>query len=1788
MQVIEGRDKQPTVSIDLSQMGGMYANHIRLIGTEAGVGVRSMGNIAAQAGDIQIDSSGKLTFIGDTTATGKIAIQGSDTISNSGQLAAQQALTINTSGQLDNTGLLNSQTDTVLRAADIHNLGQIYGNDIALGTTTLRNDVNNDVENDKAGVIAARNTLQIGAAEVINREHALLQSQGDMSIGGTLNADNQVTGEATSILNASATIDAGGALRLQSAELNNRNDHFSTTEEDDFSSARHVTEYAAWNAPDVWFSADQIRWSDSGNGGIVLVIPDGNRFEKFYKRDYTEIVRKTVVQSSDPARISAGGDLLLSGRVTNDKSQIIAGGKLIGTVDALNNIGATGTGTPIRKMTARQNYYHWVSGSSHTNNYNYDNDGAAYDNVLAPVTIALAIGTITPDATPDSGLPGIPLPPLPDNGFFKLHPQPDHHTLVETDPQFTNYKTFLSSDYLISRLALDPQTIQKRLGDGYYEQKLIADQLGELTGKRQLSTYSNAEAQYQALMEAGVATATAFQLTPGIALTAAQMAALTADIVWLVAQTVTLPDGSSTRVLAPVVYLRQLAAADIAPSGTLMAAADINLNVNGSLANSGTLRAANQLILGATDIHNSGTLHSTGNADTDGVILTAGHDLVSNGHISGNRVGILAGNDVTLASTTASHNGANGLNTGLKQISSIAAGELSIQAGRDVSLVAATIQTSGDASITAGRDLQLDTIKTQQTDKVRYDRDNHLNLSSTQVIGTGIDSGGTLTLAAGQDIHARAADVNAEGALTAIAGRDVKLDTAQQESQIDQAIYTTTSGPLSSASSRSQRNDNSTAQIGSTFSGDRVSILAGRDIDVTGSNVVATKDLTLAAVNDIRISTSQDTSDSRFKSEEKRSGIMSSGASITAGTRQENDAQTSHQVSNNASTLGSTNGHVSISAGKTYTQTGSDVLALTGNIDIDAQAITIQQATDTSASTQDHQFKQTGITVSVTSPVLSAMQSVQQLKQAASKTDNSRMQALAAGAAGLTAYSTYNSLNQASSMGDVVSLNVSVGTSQSESHTEQNSSTARGATVVAGGNLSLRATGGGNASDLTMQGSQIKAGNNITLEADHDITLLAAQNTSAQHSTNSNSSASVGVSVSASGNVGVNASVAGGKGYGDGDDVTQINTQVEAGKQLTLRSGSDTTLRGATTSGQQVTVNVGTNGSGNLHIDSLQDTSTYEGRQQSMGVSVAGGTGTASGAVNVSRSKVDGSYASVNAQSGILAGDGGFTVNVNGNTNLTGAKIASTAQAVTDNKNSLTTHTLTQSSIANHDDYQADSMSAGISISHSDAKPVPGKPGQMTDASTKMNGTGLGYGSTSGSDSSSTDSGISGGTITITDAAAQEALTGKTVEQTLATIDTTVRSDEDSSNKLSKNWDGQQLMEDVNAQTQIRQAFGQQAAKLIGDYATNKENDLRQQARKETDPTKRAALLKEANEWSEDGFRRIALHTISGAMTGGLAGAAGAAGSSLAMTAITEQLGKTDLPEVLKQGLAQIAAGAIGAAAGGNAGMAAAVNVEANNRQLHQSEKDLIAKKANGDKDKEARLTQAACYAVKCWSQYPEGSKEYNANFVDVMTAYSLKDETAWINEQQTKGQFVYSMMNEATDRLQSTHIPVIKDGVKVATGWLTATGGLALCGSGLGCVAGGPMTAFGGSAMIEGGSGLYNAYNGSAAPGVNPLRNQFNQFFPVWGNATYDGLNFLATFMAMGVQVPLKVGISDGINRTESLFGVTVSGFRNATLNPLTKLPLPYGTTQAILLYGTGSQGATLINDVRKASGSK
>ncbi|WP_017116888.1 hemagglutinin repeat-containing protein, partial [Xanthomonas vasicola] len=97
------------------------------------------------------------------------------------------------------------------------------------------------------------------------------------------------------------------------------------------------------------------------------------------------------------------------------------------------------------------------------------------------------------------------------------------------------------------------------------------------------------------------------------------------------------------------------------------------------------------------------------------------------------------------------------------------------------------------------------------------------------------------------------------------------------------------------------------------------------------------------------------------------------------------------------------------------------------------------------------------------------------------------------------------------------------------------------------------------------RGSNIKAGNNLLLAADNNITLEAAQDTFEQHSTSKSKSAAVGVAITYGADgfaAGVTASASGSRGKADGMDVTQRNSQLSAGNTATLISGNDTTLKG--------------------------------------------------------------------------------------------------------------------------------------------------------------------------------------------------------------------------------------------------------------------------------------------------------------------------------------------------------------------------------------------------------------------------------------------------------------------------------------------------------------------------------------------------------------------------------------------------------------------------------------------------
>ncbi|MDQ7970278.1 MAG: filamentous hemagglutinin N-terminal domain-containing protein, partial [Oxalicibacterium faecigallinarum] len=288
--------------------------------------------------------------------------------------------------------------------------------------------------------------------------------------------------------------------------------------------------------------------------------------------DYIRITRVETIESvvdnvGMPGQILANGAMTIAGgAVLNDNSKILSAGLLHIDVDSLTNTETQGNRKVTKYGSARMDAVEYSPYAWRQGNYGTASYVGVTENVTTRLDTSIAQGASAIDGSGTQ----IAVQNVPTSSLIKINLDPAATVIYETDARFSNYKQWLSSDYMLQTLATDPSVIQKRIGDGFYEQKLVREQIAQLTGRRFLDGYASDEAQYQALMEAGITHATKWNLVPGIALSAEQVAQLTSDIVWLVAQEVTLPDGSMTTALVPQVYVMPRAG-DLAVNGSLLA-----------------------------------------------------------------------------------------------------------------------------------------------------------------------------------------------------------------------------------------------------------------------------------------------------------------------------------------------------------------------------------------------------------------------------------------------------------------------------------------------------------------------------------------------------------------------------------------------------------------------------------------------------------------------------------------------------------------------------------------------------------------------------------------------------------------------------------------------------------------------------------------------------------------------------------------------------------------------------------------------------------------------------------------------------------------------------------------------------------------------------------------------------------------------------------------------------------------------------------------------------------------
>ncbi|ALN65273.1 peptidase C39 family protein [Lysobacter antibioticus] len=637
------------------------------------------------------------------------------------------------------------------------------------------------------------------------------------------------------------------------------------------------------------------------------------------------------------------------------------------------------------------------------------------------------------------------------------------------------------------------------------------------------------------------------------------------------------------------------------------------------------------------------------------------------------------------------------------------------------------------------------------------------------------------------------------------------------------------------------------------------------------------------------------------------------GVGIMVGSRSMTQTQSSTATEAVGTVLGSTDGQVTLVAGQNVKIRGSDVISATGT-SIVGKEVAIEAAEQQSQQTYTTKFQQSGLELSLSGTAVNAAMGAYQAGKRASKNESgdSRTRALNAATALGGGYNAYQAAAnnpgknaahsevgpQGSPQNEAVNLKLGIGSQSASGKTVIDETTQRGSNIRSGGDVAIVATEG----DLTVTGSHV-AGQNVLLDAARNLTLQSAQETSSQHSTSKSGGGGVGVLVGQSG-MGFYVEANASRGKADGDSVTHAETTVDAANTLVLRSGGNTTLQGAQARGEQVIARVG----GDLNLISQQDTDRFESKDQSASGQVVVGFGS-SASVSYNQSKVDSDYKSVTEQTGIAAGKGGFDIEVGGTTTLTGAAIASTADAA---KNRLSTQALISTDLQNSAKYSATSF--GGTVGTNGGSPNLSMP-QKEDAS------------------SVTRSGISAGTIDIR--GGDDSAVAK-LDRSIADLQQT---------GLKPIFDERQVREQMEAGAAALQVGMQVSGTLADKMQQVAVADLRA-AEAVGDQSAIDAATARLNSWSDGGTNKALLHGMTAAAaavlgSGDVLGAGlGAAGVERAKGAMAEYLEQHKIAygSAAFDMLMELGSAALGGLIGGGSGAAAALAGDQYNRQLHPDE----------------------------------------------------------------------------------------------------------------------------------------------------------------------------------------------------------------------------------------------------------
>ena len=1359
------------VGLDVAAIGGMYANSMYLVGTNEGFGVN-----------------------------------------NQGVLSAQNKLTIDSTGKLQNTGTITAtDANVTTKSLEQMNKGKFYVDTAKITTDSVTQTGNATTK--EAPVMIAQKDLSIATKSIVNTAGSVIKAEGKLQLGKTMDQNGAVSGKIDSVVNTASTIEFGQGGALLAKSVDNKNsgitlkrvavegkEHVKNEVAPSGSIKRYQLSEERIYGHDDEIPKDKVVVHSSENLQLSI---NGKHHDSWTKYEYDRTREEDAVDTSNPGRIISGGNLHVDvDHMVNEASQISAAGDITGTIGHYEQSNPKGNEYITEEGTATSYSRHHKKGWDTTNIRE-----AEYKNTkVNPKDIPVAVygGHVEnskSDATVDTSLL---------NSMSQLSTNPNTSYVIETDPNFTNRRNFLSSDYVLSRLKLDPMNIQKRLGDGYYEQQLVMQEIMHQTGKSRLQSGLSAEEQYRQLMDAGISVTKSQSIALGRGLTEAEQKNLKEDVVLLVSKSVVLPNGKTETVLVPTLYL--------APNtkrvegGANLQAKSINLSVD-TMHNSGSIVADKDVTIIGNSIHNDNGLIKGNTAtvtandevrNTQGTIMGndrvsvyAKKDIINEGgtitqtneagstKVSVGRDVINKGVQYEAGNSKVEWNSSNNRRetiTGVDQGRIGGAGQTKVVAGRDVSMEAGIISSDVNTTVTAGRNVAMKAMNaTHELEEHRFDKgksggghsqttQSHDLVKAQSSVGSSIE-GKNVSVVASDSVQLEGSQVLAADTVK-VSGNRVELNTAKTNSTVNHVYLDKKKSLVKRESTNAVDDVTSTSVTGSTVSGKTVTITSAQDVTGQSAQIMGENAVSVTAGGKVELGADKAITDGSSVYRHKKSGLLGgAGIGFTIGKEKHNIDEANHAESTVRNTIASTKGAVTVKANDTVHITSADIVAKEGAV-LDGSAVTLDGNVDRNHMTHDERYKKTGLTVSLGGAIANTLTNTTRTIKQAGGRDDKRLAALELNEARKQLQDGYEAVDAAlhgekirdavtgkvdkvdgkakrgaKNIDDAINLSVSIGSTSRKQGQVVDTNTYQGGTLVSENDVHIIARDT-EQSGIGLTGETVGA-KKLVLDSASDINLEAGKNTVDVNNTYKSSGWSVGAGISLTGGglLDINASGHMARQNGDTHQESYVPTKIKAAQLAQLKAKRDTNIIGSTVSGKKVEVDTGRD----LHIQSLQDVDNFKEHSKSAGFSVSSKPNfkDATGSINASVGRIDSKWKSVTEQAGIYTGEEGYNINVGNKTILEGAVIKSDAPKA---KNQLTTKSLEMKDIKNEAEYTYSNNGIGYNYYGSKKKLEEMKTKDKKGYDKIYNSIGLvpnlGVGS-KGKESSTTQSAISDGILTV-------------------------------------------------------------------------------------------------------------------------------------------------------------------------------------------------------------------------------------------------------------------------------------------------------------------------------------------------------------------------------------------------------------------------------------------------------